>query len=204
MSHETCYEISKIFFSNSYLEGNICDHKSAHLLGIGEFTGRNCRSHVDSRYPSEGIPKLALVTVLIASIITKGRTGSFTLASFSRNRRHWYLYWWHGYFNRERGRNNFRFALDIVLYFLLDFHLSLLPHLFIPVIPVISIIPIIPIISIPMAMLSFPFSTAFILMLFMLMFFMILGSRSASLLLALFVSMLTFMLLLLFRSRSLG
>lgn len=187
MSHETRDEISKIFFSNSYLEGNICDHKSAHLLGISELARRNCRSHVDSRYPSEGIPKLALVTILIASIITKGRTGSFALTSFSRNRRHWYLYWWHGYFNRERGRNNFRFALDIVLYFLLDFHLSLLPHLFIPVIPVISVIPvipvipvisIIPIISILLAMLSFPFSTAFILMLFMLMFFMILGSRS--------------------------
>lgn len=34
LSHKTCDEISKIFFSNSDLEGDACDHKSSHFLGI--------------------------------------------------------------------------------------------------------------------------------------------------------------------------
>lgn len=88
MSHEARDEISEIFFGDANFEGNVCYHESSHLFGICKGAGGDCWHEVHARNPGEGIPKLAVVIILITSVVVKRRLGTFSLSSLPGNRRH--------------------------------------------------------------------------------------------------------------------
>ena len=71
--HVAGNQVPEVVLGETDLVGNVGDHESSHLLGVGEGAVGDVGHEVHAGYPGEGVPKLPVVIILVTSVVAQRR-----------------------------------------------------------------------------------------------------------------------------------